>query len=205
MFYLAFLQRSRGAGLSDSTGGFDRSQYPGSIEIVVSGAARDLESRIRQALAEVDRRITVKTVITLDEQIARQFTGDALMARLTAAFGIVALLLACLGLYGVTAYAVSRRTREIGIRMAIGATRAEVLGTVVRGALVQLAIGLAIGLPAAIATARLLRSQLFGIGIYDPLSFGGSLVLLGLAAVAASLVPARRAASMDPVRALRIE
>ena len=147
----------------------------------------------------------MKTVITLDEQIARQFTGDALLARLSAAFGVVALLLACLGLYGVTSYAVSRRTREIGIRMAIGATRVEVVRSVIRGALGQLAVGLAIGVPAALGVARLLQSQLYGIGIYDPMSFLGALVLLGASAVLASFIPARRASSLDPIRALRIE
>ena len=205
MFFLPFLQRSRASGVSDSDEGLDRSQYPATIELVASSSARDLEAQIRQALAEVDRRITVKTVITLDEQIARQFTGDALLARLSAAFGVVALLLACLGLYGVTSYAVSRRTREIGIRMAIGATRVEVVRSVIRGALGQLAVGLAIGVPAALGVARLLQSQLYGIGIYDPMSFLGALVLLGASAVLASFIPARRASSLDPIRALRIE
>jgi predicted permease len=204
MFFLPFLQPSRALGTNGDSG-LDRSQYPASIELEVSGSARGLDGQIRQALAEVDRRITVKTVITLDEQIARQFTGDALLARLTAAFSIVALLLACLGLYGVTAYSVTRRTREIGIRMAIGATHGDVLRSVVRSALAQLAIGLAVGLPVAFVVARLLRSQLFGVGTYDPLSFATSIVVLGLAATIASLIPARRAASMDPVRALRIE
>ena len=205
MFFLPFLQPSRAAGASDSNAGLDRSQYPASIELVVSDAARDIEGQIRHALADVDRRITVKSVVTLDDQIARQFTGDALLARLTAAFGVVAVLLACLGLYGVTAYAVSRRTREIGIRMAIGATRVEVVRDVIRGALGQLAIGFAVGLPAALGVARLLQSQLFGVGIYDPTSFGGAFVLLGVSAVLASFIPARRAATLDPIRALRID
>jgi ABC-type antimicrobial peptide transport system permease subunit len=127
------------------------------------------------------------------------------MARLTALFGLIAVLLACIGLYGVTAYSVTRRTREIGIRMAIGAGRREVLLGVLRSALVQLAIGLALGLPAAVAAARLLRTQLYGIGFYDPASFAGAVAVLGAAAVLAALIPARRAATMDPVRALRIE
>jgi len=108
-------------------------------------------------------------------------------------------------LYGVTSYAVSRRTREIGIRIAIGATRVEVVRSVIRGALGQLAAGLAIGVPAALGVARLLQSQLYGIGIYDPMSFLGALVLLGASAVLASFIPARRASSLDPIRALRID
>jgi predicted permease len=205
MFYLPFLQPSRAVTAGANDNALDRSQYPATIELVVSGTPQGLEEQIRRALAEVDRRITVKTVITLDEQIARQFSGDALLARLTAVFGVVALLLACLGIYGVTAYSVSRRTREIGIRMAIGANRGDVLMGVVRDALRQLAIGLAIGLPAALAVAWLLRSLLFGIGTYDAVSFGGSVALLGLSALLAAAIPARRAATMDPVRALRIE
>jgi len=203
-FFLPFLQRSPGSTVGQRAG-LDRSHYPGAIEVQTAGSANGLERDIRTALAEVDRRITVEDVISQDEQIARQFALENLTARLTAAFGVMALLLACLGLYGVTAYSVTRRTREIGIRMAIGASRTEVLRSVMRTALVQLAIGLAIGLPAAVAGARLLRSQLFGIDVYDPVSFGGSLVLLGAAAVLPSLIPARRAATMDPVRALRVE
>jgi macrolide transport system ATP-binding/permease protein len=203
MFYLPFLQRS--TATTDSVSALDRSQFPGAIELVASRTARGLEGQIRSALADVDRRIAVEGVSTIDEQIARLFAGDHLLARLTAAFGVVALLLACLGLYGVTAYSVTRRTREIGIRIAIGATHTDVLQQVIRTALIQLAIGCAFGLPAAIGAARLLRSQLFGIGIYDPVSFAASIALLGIAAVLASLIPARRAATMDPVRALRIE
>jgi len=204
MFYVPFLQRSRRSS-ADSASAQDRSQYPGAIELVATGSARGLEGQIRSALAEVDRRISVDDVTTIDEQIARQFAGDNLLARLTATFGFVALLLACLGLYGVTAYSVTRRTREIGIRMAIGATHAEVLRSIVRTALVQLAIGLAIGLPADVAVARLLRAQLFGIDVYDPVSFGGSIAVLGMASLLASLIPALRAAAMDPARALRVE
>jgi predicted permease len=204
MFYLPFLQRSE-RDAADSASAQDRSQYPGAIELVASGTARGLEGHIRAALADVDRRISVEGVTTIDDQISQQFAGEDLLARLTGAFGFIALLLACLGLYGVTAYSVTRRTREIGIRMAIGATHGEVVRSIVRTALVQLAIGLAIGLPAAIGVARLLRSQLFGIDVYDPVSFGGSLALLAAAALLASVIPALRAAAMNPARALRVE
>jgi len=121
------------------------------------------------------------------------------------AFGGVALLLACLGLYGVTAYAVTRRTREIGIRMAVGASRGQVLATVLRGALLQVAIGVMIGVPAVFFAARLLRSMLFGVSEHDPAVLLTALAVLGLSAVAAALIPARRAATMDPVTALRVE
>ena len=122
-----------------------------------------------------------------------------------AVFGGVALLLACLGIYGVTAHAVARRTREIGIRMAVGASRPRVLLTILRGAVWQLAVGVVIGLPAAFFAARLLETTLYGVSTRDPLVLGAGLALLTLAVLAAALIPARRAARMDPVRALRVE
>jgi len=116
-----------------------------------------------------------------------------------------ALLLACLGLYGVTMAAVSARTREIGVRMAIGASRAYVLRQVLGTALVQVVAGLAIGLPLALAAGTLLQSRLFGVGGHDPLAITAGTLALVIAAVAAALVPARRAATLDPIRALRTE
>jgi ABC-type antimicrobial peptide transport system permease subunit len=143
--------------------------------------------------------------MTLQAQVAGNFNIDRLIARLTVAFGAVALLLACLGLYGVTAYSVTRRTREIGIRMAVGASRQQVLTTVLKSALLQVAIGVAIGVPAVFGAARLLRSTLFGVSENDPLVLTTALAVLGLSAVIAALIPARRAATMDPVKALRVE
>jgi hypothetical protein len=113
--------------------------------------------------------------------------------------------LACLGLYGVTAYTVATRTREIGIRMAIGASRPRVLRTLLTGALWQLAMGVAIGVPAALVAARLLESQLFGVTSRDPLVLGSAIALLVATALAAAAVPSARAATMDPVRALRVD
>ena len=141
----------------------------------------------------------------MQEQIAGNFNLERLIARLTIAFGSVALLLACLGIYGVTAYSVTRRTREIGIRMAIGASRPRVLGTILRGAFVQLAVGILLGLPAAFVAGRLLQSTLFGVSGRDPLVLGAGLAILVVATAAAALVPARLASTMDPVRALRVE
>lgn len=207
MFFLPYLQdtsasRARAAAMGIK---IDRTHYPQAIEIHARGAAQGLEREVRQALAEVDRRITVRHVISMDEQVARAFNIERLIARLTVSFGLVALLLACLGLYGVTAYSVSRRTREIGLRMAVGASRPRVLATILRGALVQLGIGSAIGLPAALLAGQLLQARLFGISPHDPLAIAGGLALLGASALLAALLPARRAAWMDPVRALRIE
>jgi ABC-type antimicrobial peptide transport system permease subunit len=139
------------------------------------------------------------------EQVAGHFNLERLLARLTLAFGAAALLLACLGIYGVISHAVTRRSREIGIRMAVGATRTRVLGTVLTGAVVEVAAGVLIGVPAAVAAARLLESTLFGVSTADPLVLGGGVVILGMAAAVAALLPARRAATMDPVRALRVD
>jgi macrolide transport system ATP-binding/permease protein len=197
-FFVPFLQRV-------GSGNYDRSHYPGAIEIHAAAGVPGLDQEIRRALSGVDRRITVRTVLAMDTQIAGAFNLERLIARLTVAFGLVALLLACLGLYGVTAYSVSRRTREIGVRMAIGASRGHVVRGVLRGALVQVAIGIAIGLPASFVAGRLLQAQLFGVSGRDPLAFAGGTLLLVLSTLVAALIPARRAASMDPVTALRTE
>ncbi len=207
MFFLPYLQetsesRARAVAMGIK---LDRSHYPQAIEIHAPQAGPDLEREVRRALAEVDRRITVQAASSMDEQVAGAFNLERLIARLTVAFGLVALLLACLGLYGVTAYAVSRRAREIGLRMAVGASRPRVLRTILRGALTQVAIGAAIGLPVAIIAGRLLESRLFGISASDPLVLLAGLTLLAVSALIAALLPASRAAGMDPVRALRLE
>jgi ABC-type antimicrobial peptide transport system permease subunit len=120
-------------------------------------------------------------------------------------FGFLALALACVGLYGVTSYLVERRTNEIGIRMALGADRRSVIGLILRGALVQIAIGLAIGIPAAIAGGRLAANQLYGVKVYDPRILGIAVAVLTACALVSGFVPARRAASIDPMQALRSE
>ena len=205
-FFLPFLQQvSTGRVDGGRRVALDRSHYPQGLVIHTSSGTPDLDGELRRALADVDRRLIVRRFGTLDEQVAGHFNIERLIARLTIAFGSVALLLACLGLYGVTASSVTRRTREIGIRMAVGASHARVLGTILRGALLQLAIGVAVGVPAAIAAGRALEATLFGVSGYDPTIMAAGLGILSLSAVVAALIPARRAASMDPVRALRIE
>ena len=193
-FFLPFLQGPR----------MDRSQYPKTIELQASGTTT-LAADLRRALASTDPRLTLVEVRTMREQVAGHFNLDRLIARLGLAFGGTALLLSCLGLYGLTAQAVARRTREIGIRMAIGASRPAVLMTVLRAALVQLGIGVALGVPAAIAAGRLLQSKLFAVSPHDPAVLGAAIGMLALSATAAALIPARRAATIDPVRALRNE
>jgi ABC-type antimicrobial peptide transport system permease subunit len=135
----------------------------------------------------------------------RNFNQDRLIAWLTELFGLLALILACVGLYGVTAYSVARRTSEIGIRMALGANRASVLRLVLQGALIQLALGLVVGIPVAFAGGRLLSSQLYGVKTHDPMVLGLAAAVLAASALAAGFVPARRAASIEPMQALRTE
>ena len=171
----------------------------------MAGNAQNVNAAVRRTLAGIDPNLTILDFMTMNEQVTRNFNQDRLIARLTELFGGLALTLACVGLYGVTAYAVARRTGEIGIRMALGADRPRILGLVLRGALLQLAAGLAIGIPAALAGGRLLANQLYGVKSYDPAILALAAVVLTACALVAGFVPAQRAASIDPIRALRVE
>ncbi len=183
----------------------DRSHYPQAIVIHARGPVTGLESEVRRALADVDRRITVRSIVPMAEQVARAFNLERLIARLAVAFGVVALILSCVGLYGLTAYSVSRRTREIGVRVAVGASRSRVVATILRGTLLQLSAGLAAGLAGAFGVGQLLQARLFGVSGHDPFVLAAGLLLLGVSAVLAAFLPARRAAGMEPIQALRVE
>jgi ABC-type antimicrobial peptide transport system permease subunit len=128
-----------------------------------------------------------------------------MIAGLTSLFGALGLVLAAVGIYGVTAYGVEQRTGEIGVRMALGANRGSVVAMVLRGAFRQVGIGLALGIPGAIGAGYVIASRLFGVKPWDPLMLSGATLMLGLAALVAAVIPARRAASVDPMRALRAE
>ena len=147
----------------------DRSQYLNAIEIETAGNVPGLEAQVRRAIAQVNPDLAIINFKSFAEQVKANFTQQAMIAKLTSFFGVLALVLASIGLYGVTAYSVERRTSEIGIRMALGADRMSVLRMVLRGAFLQVGIGLAIGIPVAILGGHAMASQLFGVKPYDPL------------------------------------
>jgi predicted permease len=182
-----------------------RSLFINSATIRFQGGQQGLEQSVRRTLANIDSNLTVYDFTSLDAQVAGNFDQERLIARLTALFGILALILASVGLYGITAYTVARRTSEIGLRMALGANRGNVVALVLRGALLQIAIGLAIGIPIALVGGKYLSSQLYGVHIYDPLSIATAVLALSASAALAGFIPARRASSIEPMEALRIE
>jgi predicted permease len=179
--------------------------WVGAIELHVAGKPESLEPAVRKTLAAVDPNLTVLSMMSFGEQVARNFNQERMIARLTVLFGLLALTLACVGLYGVTSYAVARRTNEVGIRMALGADRRAVLAMVLRGAFAQVGLGLAIGLPTALAAGHLLSAQLYGVKSHDPLILGLGVATLAACACLAAFVPARRATKVDPIVALRHE
>ena len=161
-----------------------------------------LEPQLRRVLAAVDPDLTITTVQTMREQIDRSFDQERAVASLAALFGVVALLLAAIGLYGVTAYSVAQRTNEIGLRMALGADRGSVLRLVLRGAFQRVLIGLVLGVPLAVGAGRLIAAQLYGVAFWDPVALSIAAGALGLCALIASVIPARSAAALSPMRAL---
>jgi ABC-type antimicrobial peptide transport system permease subunit len=176
-----------------------------SIQLLVRGHALNFEPQLRKALADIDPNLTIITVQSMNEQVASNFDQQRMLAQLAGTFGLIAMLLAAIGLYGLTAYSVACRTSEIGVRMALGADRLNIVRFVLRGAFLLVAIGLLIGIPLAIGAGRLMAAQLFQIRSWDPHVFGFSILALGACSVAASILPARRAASMDPMKALRMD
>jgi predicted permease len=162
-------------------------------------------ARIRQTMASVDPNLPVLAIRSLKEQVSGQFIQQRLIARLTSLFGILSLVLAAIGLYGVIAYNVSSRTGEIGARMAIGAAKGDIIALVLRGAVALILIGLVIGLPLAFAAGRFLGSQLYGMSPYDPAVISTAVAVLALSALIASFVPAFRASLISPLEALRAE
>jgi predicted permease len=182
-----------------------RSHFIGGVLLVTNTAPGRLEPLLTEALAEVDPNLTMTSVRTLREQVNLAFDQERAVASLAGLFGIVALLLAAVGLYGVTAYTVAQRTREIGIRMALGAERIKVVQLVLGGASRRVLAGLLLGLPLAVGAGRLISSQLYGVSSWDPLALAVAAGALAASAFVAALIPASRAASISPMSALRSE
>jgi predicted permease len=183
----------------------DSTHYIEGAVLKLHGSMEGLQAEVRHVLSDVDPNLTLLNIQTLREQVDSNFDQQRAVARMTGLFGILALLLAAVGLYGVTAYTVERRTSEIGIRMALGADRMNVVRLVLGGAFLQILIGLAIGIPISIGCAKLISAQLYHVKGWDPLALAGAVVALGICALIASIIPAQRAASINPVKALRTE
>jgi putative ABC transport system permease protein len=177
------------------------------ITLVVRGDVNTtaLASEVQQSVWSIDRNLSISQVLTMDEAVAAATAQPRFEMLLLALFGAVALVLAAVGIYGVMNYAVARRTREIGIRMSLGASRTDVLRMVARQAISQAAVGTAVGVAGAVLLSKLMTRMLYGVKPTDPSTFGGVAIVLGLAALLATFVPARRAARIEPMVALRNE
>jgi predicted permease len=182
-----------------------RSHFVGGIMLVTNMSPGALEPLITRMLAELDPNLTINSIRTMQQQVELSFDQERAVASLAGLFGIVALVLAAVGLYGVTAYTVAQRTNEIGIRMALGADRPRVIQLVLSGAFKRVLVGLILGLPLAIGAGRLISSQLYGVSSWDPLALSVAAGALAICSFFAAIIPANRAASISPMNALRIE
>jgi predicted permease len=183
----------------------DESAYPAVLHLRTTGEPLSTAAEVRATIAQVDDKLPVTKVTSLRAQSDDALAQEKLMAQLVSFFGLLALLLSCVGLYGIMAHAVVRRTNEIGIRMALGAERRNIVWMVLRETLLLVAIGMFIGVPSAWAAAHLISSQLFGLNPSDPLTLLTAVMLLTSVAVLAGYLPARRASRLDPLAALRYE
>lgn len=179
--------------------------YARSLEIRTQADPRAVAAELRKVAAEVAPRLPIQEVGTIAERVHRQVAQERLIAQIAAFFGLLALLLACIGLYGLMSYGVARRRAEMGIRIALGAARTSVVWLVLREALLLAGAGLAVGILLVLAAGRVLSSLLFGVSPTDPATVLATLLLMLMVAVVAAYVPARRAAQVDPATALRQE
>jgi predicted permease len=182
-----------------------RSHFIGGIMLVSKTPPGQLEPLVTQVLAQLDPDITITSVRTMRQQVEATFDQERAVAGLAGLFGVVALVLAAIGLYGVTAYTVAQRTNEIGIRMALGADKLRVINLVLHGAFRRVVVGLVLGIPLAIGAGKLIATQLYDVKSWDPLALGVAALALAACSFIAAILPAGRAASIDPMRALRIE
>ena len=187
---------------------FPYTQQPwdfGDFEVRYTGSYAPIAAAVQQTIHSIDRNLPITNVTTLNEQVERTLTNQRLVAELSTFFGLLAVFLSCIGIYGLMSYVVSRRTSEIGIRMALGAARSNVGWLIMREILLLVAAGVAVGIPVTLAGSRMVANMLYGFGGTDPISLAGAVLLLLLVAVVAGYFPARRASKIDPMVALRYE
>jgi ABC-type antimicrobial peptide transport system permease subunit len=202
MYFVPITQRP---AHSDEPVENDLSVYAGTIVVQTARPVPDMEKLALATLTAINPNLAIVKFQTFQQQIDDRFTNERMIARLTSLFGGIALLLAAIGLYGVTAYTVVRRTPEIGVRMALGARRGRVIAMVMRGALIQAFIGLVIAVPVVFLCVRFIKSLLYEITTVNAAVMAGAILVLVGASAVAGIIPARRAASIDPVQALRVE
>ena len=183
----------------------DQQAFANVFELRTVGDPLSLSAEVRAAVAQVNDKLPILNITTLRIQTDEALKQERLIAQLVSFFGLLGLLLSCVGLYGIMAHAVVRRTNEIGIRMALGAERRDIIWMVLKESLLLVAIGLIIGIPAAWAAAHLISSQLFGLKPSDPLTLLTAVTLLTLVAALAGYLPARKASRVNPLIALRYE
>ncbi|HUL15993.1 MAG TPA: ABC transporter permease [Terriglobales bacterium] len=182
-----------------------RSHFIGGIMLVTKMPPGEVEAQLTRLLGDIDPNLTINSVRSMRQQIDLSFDQDRATASLAGLFGIVALVLAAIGLYGVTAYSVAQRTNEIGIRMALGADRPKVVRLVLAGAFKRVLIGLILGLPLAVGAGKLISAQLYGVVSWDPAALLIAATALAICSFFAAIIPASRAAAISPMDALRIE
>jgi predicted permease len=182
-----------------------RDGYLNDFEARYTGDFGAVAAAVRRVIHEADPNLPISRVTTLDDQVARSYTGERVIAQLSTFFGLLAIFLSAIGIYGLMSYVVSRRTNEIGIRMALGAERMHVRWLVMREVLVLVAAGIAIGIPAALLSSRLVASMLFGLAATDAASLVCAVAVMLVIAALAGYLPARRASHVDPMVALRYE
>jgi putative ABC transport system permease protein len=175
------------------------------LVVRTAGNPADLAPAVKQTVWSIDRNLPISDVQTMDRVVDDATAQPRFEMLLLGVFAVIALVLAAVGIYGVISYSVSRRTREIGIRIALGAGRTDVLRMIARQAMVQALAGAAVGLAGALLVSRLMAKMLYGVRPTDPITFGGVAIILALAALLASCVPARRATRIEPMIALRNE
>ncbi|MGC2251881.1 MAG: FtsX-like permease family protein, partial [Acidobacteriaceae bacterium] len=204
MFFAPMLQSAH----MSPPGELDASLYAGQFVLQMKAVTPGLERQVRKTLASINPNLSVDHYQTFDEQIEANLSRERMIARLTLLFGLLALILAAVGLYGVTTYTVQRQTQEIGIRMALGSSRRGIVGMVLRGAMLQTAVGLVIGIPVALMcvhSIKAIQSQLYQVAGWDASVIAAAVGTLAIAACVAGIIPAQRAASVDPARALKME